>query len=92
MSLLEYLYLKNPEEFTPVFSNLGEEDVASLYDRIKALSPQLAHEFRELVTDLQCHEQGKLAALFAQGVRVGAQLKVELQEPYENYLDRTVRF
>ena len=86
-SLLERLYLHDPAQFTPPVSRVDDHDFEQLYRKIRELSPELANEFKILTNRMRIHEQQQLAALFAQGARVGAQLKVELQDPYEKHID-----
>ena len=89
-SILERMYLHDPAQFAPMPSRVSAQEAEEFRRKLQDVSPALAEEFRYLWSRLCFQEQQRLAALFAQGARVGAQLKLELQDPYEKYIDHTV--
>ena len=89
-TVLERMYLNDPARFAPMPSRVTDAEAGAFLCKLKEVSPELAEEFRRLWQHLQFQERSRLAALFAQGARVGAQLKLELQEPYEKFIDHTL--
>ena len=90
MTVLERMYLHDPAQFAPMPSRVSEAEAEAFRRKLQEISPELAEEFRYLWGRLCFQRQEQLAALFAQGARVGAQLKLELQDPYEKFIDHTV--
>ena len=90
ITVLERMYIDDPARFAPMPSRVTDREADAFRRKLKEISPELSEEFRTLWINLQFQERSRLAALFAQGARVGAQLKLELQEPYEKFIDHTL--